>query len=44
MKCIMAICSPAVPGAAEVVKVQSDNLVLRQPFIFTKDNIDQFEF
>lgn len=115
LKCIMAICSPAVPGAAEAVKqagkagtvkvlglglpsenkayvkdgvtqavilwkvqdlgyltikaaadlangkltsgakeydggklgkieVQGDNLVLGQPFVFTKENIDQFEF
>lgn len=115
LKCIMAICSPAVPGAAEAVKqagktgtvkvlglglpsenrayvkdgvtqavilwkvqdlgyltikaaadivngkltagakefdggklgkieVLGDNLVLGQPFVFTKENIDQFEF
>ncbi len=115
LKCIMAICSPAVPGAAEAVKqagkagvvkvlglglpsenkayvrdgvtqavilwrvedlgyltvkvteavakgtlkpgatefdagklgkvdVQGDNIVLGKPFIFTKENIDQFDF
>jgi ABC-type sugar transport system substrate-binding protein len=115
LKCIMAICSPAVPGAAEAVKqagkagavkvlglglpsenrayvkegvtqavilwkvqdlgyltikaaadlvngklasgakefdggklgkidVQGDSLVLGQPFVFTKENIDQFQF
>jgi rhamnose transport system substrate-binding protein len=115
IKCIMAICSPAVPGAAEAVKqagkagkvkvlglglpsenrayvkegvtdtvilwkvkdlgyltveaaaalakgelkagdktfqskrvgsveIQGDNLLLGKPFLFTKENIDQFEF
>jgi rhamnose transport system substrate-binding protein len=115
LKCVMAICSPAVPGAAEAVKqagkagkvkvlglglpnenrayvkegvtqavilwkvedlgyltlevaaavaagdlkagaksfksrrvgeveIQGDNLLLGKPFVFTKDNIDQFDF
>jgi ABC-type sugar transport system substrate-binding protein len=115
LKCIMAICSPAVPGAAEAVKqagkigkvkvlglglpnenrayvrdgvtqavilwkvedlgyltieavvaavkgelkpgatsfkskrvgeveIQGDNLLLGKPFVFTRDNIDQFDF
>jgi len=26
------------------MKIQSDNIVLGQPFIFNKDNIDQFNF
>ncbi len=39
------------PGAKEFdggklgkIEVQGDNLVLGQPFVFTKENIDQFEF
>jgi hypothetical protein len=50
----MAICSPAVPGAAEPVKqarktgeigefeIQCDNILLGKPSAFNKDNIDQF--
>ena len=39
------------PGATEyeagrlgAIKIEGDNIVLGQPFIFTKENIDQFEF
>jgi rhamnose transport system permease protein len=39
------------PGANEfsagrlgTVKIQGDNILLGQPFLFTKDNIDQFDF
>jgi rhamnose transport system substrate-binding protein len=31
-------------GKLGKVEVEGDNLILGQPFIFTKDNIDQFEF
>jgi len=54
LKLIMAICSPAVPGAAEPVKqarktgalgefeIQCDNILLGKPSTFNKDNIDRF--
>lgn len=54
LKLIMAICSPAVPGAAEAVtqarktgalgefEIQCDNILLGKPSTFNKDNIDQF--
>jgi rhamnose transport system permease protein len=39
------------PGATELVagrlkkiEIQGDNILLGQPFLFTKDNIDQFDF
>ena len=39
------------PGATEydagklgAIKIEGDNIVLGQPFVFTKENIDQFEF
>lgn len=31
-------------GKLGAIKIQGDNIVLGQPFIFNKDNIDQFEF
>ncbi len=31
-------------GRLGEIKIEGDNLILGQPFIFTKDNVDQFDF
>ena len=30
--------------ACGAIKIEGDNIVLGQPFVFTKENIDQFDF
>ena len=31
-------------GRLGKIEIQGDNILLGQPFLFTKDNIDQFDF
>jgi hypothetical protein len=31
-------------GRLKPVDIEGDNIVLGQPFVFTKDNIDKFDF